>query len=72
MKISIAIIARDNDDVLEATLESVKSFIDEIVVVDTGSVDGTISVAKACGATVYDFPWINDFSAYKLLWAFTR
>jgi len=71
MKISLAIIARDNDDVIESTLRSVEAFVDEIVVVDTGSADGTISVAKSCGASVYEFEWINDFSAARNL-AFSK
>jgi len=65
MKISLAIIARDNDDVIESTLRSVETFVDEIVVVDTGSVDGTISVAERCGAKIHHFEWIDDFSAAR-------
>ena len=65
MEWSLAMIARNNEDVIGSTLECVKSFIDEIIVVDTGSTDNTISVAKEHGATVYEFDWIDDFSAAR-------
>jgi glycosyltransferase involved in cell wall biosynthesis len=36
-----------------------------VIVVDTGSTDKTIDIAKACGAKVFDFPWTGDFSAAR-------
>ena len=44
------------------SLDSVKGCVDEIVVVDTGSTDNTIEVAKSYGAKVFESPWNNDFS----------
>ena len=44
------------------SLDSVKDYVDEIVVVDTGSTDNTIEVAKSYGAKVFESPWNNDFS----------
>lgn len=65
MKWSLAMIARNNEDVLGQTLSCVKEFIDEIIVVDTGSTDRTIEVAKEHGAQVYEFEWIDDFAAAR-------
>ena len=65
MRWSLAMIVRDNENVIGQTLESVKDFIDEIIVVDTGSTDNTKAVAEKYGAIVYDFPWIDDFSAAR-------
>ena len=65
MKWSLAMIARNNEDVIGRTLASVKEFIDEIIVVDTGSTDNTISVAEAHGAKIYNFEWIDDFAAAR-------
>ena len=65
MKWSLAMIARNNEDVIGQTLESVKEFIDEIIVVDTGSTDNTISVAESYGAKIYEFEWIDDFAAAR-------
>lgn len=47
---------------LPQCLASVRGLVDEIIVVDTGSVDRTREIALAAGAKVYDFPWGNDFS----------
>ena len=65
MKWSLAIIARNNENTIGQTLESVKLFIDEIIVVDTGSTDKTKEVAESHGATTYDFEWIDDFAAAR-------
>lgn len=65
MLLSLAMIVRDNESVLAQTLESVKGIVDEIVIVDTGSTDGTKAVAEKYGAVIYDFLWIDDFSAAR-------
>lgn len=46
-------------------LEHMKGAVDEIVIVDTGSKDGTLEIAKQAGVKVYQVPWKNDFSAAK-------
>jgi tetratricopeptide (TPR) repeat protein len=48
--------------VLDACLESVRGVVDEIVVVDTGSDDGSIEIARRHGATVYEHAWTGDFA----------
>ncbi len=45
-----------------ACLDSVKDFVDEIVVLDTGSSDGTVAIAEAAGARVEKLPWPGDFA----------
>ena len=63
--ISLCMIVRDSQDSLVAALESAQPFVDEIVVVDTGSEDATIEVAKQHDAAVFEFPWCDDFSAAR-------
>ena len=46
-------------------LESVRGIFDEIVVVDTGSVDRTREIAREFGARVFEFAWIDDFAAAR-------
>lgn len=50
---------------LPALIESVKGAVDETHITDTGSTDGTVDIAKALGATVHHFEWINDFAAAR-------
>lgn len=55
-------IVRDEEEHLAQCLESARSACDEIIVVDTGSVDGTREIALSFGARVFDQPWTGDFS----------
>jgi tetratricopeptide (TPR) repeat protein len=57
-------IVRDEEGMLPAALASAGG-VDEIVVVDTGSRDGTREVAMAAGAHVVEFPWCDDFAAAR-------
>ncbi len=50
--LSLSMIVRNEQERLEACLDSVKAFTDEMVIVDTGSTDNTIAIAKAAGARV--------------------
>jgi glycosyltransferase involved in cell wall biosynthesis len=58
-------IVRDEEAVLEECLRSILGVADEIVVVDTGSTDGSKRIAERFGARVVDFPWRDDFSAAR-------
>jgi tetratricopeptide (TPR) repeat protein len=62
-RISLCIIARDEEEMLPGCLESVRGAVDEIVLVDTGSRDATAAIARAAGARVFHHPWKDDFSA---------
>jgi glycosyltransferase involved in cell wall biosynthesis len=63
--ISLCMIVKNEEDILGRCLEGFKDIVDEMIVVDTGSTDKTIEVAKSYGAKVYEFEWINDFSAAR-------
>ncbi|MBS1703900.1 MAG: tetratricopeptide repeat protein [Armatimonadetes bacterium] len=65
IRISACLIAKNEEKVLAKCLDSLKSIVDEIVVVDTGSTDRTVDIAQSYGAIIGEFPWINDFSAAR-------
>lgn len=65
ISLSLCMIVKDEEKTLERCLNSVKTFIDEIIIVDTGSIDSTKEIAKKFGSKIYDFKWINDFSAAR-------
>ena len=65
ISLSLCMIVRDEEKTLKRCLDSVKSFINEIIIVDTGSKDKTKEIAKSFNSKIYDFKWINDFSAAR-------
>lgn len=65
MKLSLCMIVKNEEDVLERCLKSAKPFADEIIIVDTGSTDKTKNIAKKYTSKIYDFKWIDDFSAAR-------
>jgi glycosyltransferase involved in cell wall biosynthesis len=69
--LSLAMIVRNEGQTIERVLDCAKAFADEMVVVDTGSTDDTIAKAKAKGAQVHYFSWIDDFAAARNL-SFSR
>ncbi len=64
-RLSVAMIVRDEQDVLCESIESIATIADEIVVLDTGSADRTPELAAQLGATVHRIPWECDFSAAR-------
>ncbi|MBP2630534.1 MAG: glycosyltransferase [Firmicutes bacterium] len=65
MKISACVIAKNEEENLTVCLESLQKIADEIIVVDTGSTDNTMTIAKQLKANVYSYAWENDFAAAK-------
>jgi len=63
--ISLCMIVKDEEDTIGRCLESVKDIVDEIIIVDTGSSDRTKEVAGSFTSKIYDFEWIDDFSAAR-------
>ena len=64
-RISLCMIVKDEESVLARCLESAKGHVDEIVIVDTGSTDRSMEIARDFGATVLEHPWGNDFAAAR-------
>lgn len=64
MNLSVALIVKDEEEFLPGCLASVQD-ADELIVVDTGSTDGTVEIAESFGAKVFTFEWQDDFAAAR-------
>lgn len=65
MRISLCMIVKNEETVIGRCLDSVKGIFDEIIIVDTGSVDKTKEICKKYTEKIYDFIWNDDFSAAR-------
>ncbi|MEI1377613.1 tetratricopeptide repeat protein [Nostoc sp. UHCC 0926] len=65
MKLSLCMIVKNESATLPKCLNSVRKVVDEMVVLDTGSIDRTPNIAQQLGAKVHHFKWCNDFSAAR-------
>lgn len=64
-RLSLCMIARDEERWIARCLESVRGVADEMIVVDTGSRDLTPDLAERCGARVYACAWNDNFAAAR-------
>lgn len=63
--ISLCMIVKNEEAVLERCLDSIADLMDEIIIVDTGSTDRTKEIASKYTTKIYDYQWTNDFSAAR-------
>ena len=64
-RLALVVIARNEARAIERCLSSARQWVDEMVVLDTGSTDDTVALARGCGARVHHFDWVDDFSAAR-------
>lgn len=64
-EISLCMIVKNEEKVLARCLDSIVDLMDEIIIVDTGSTDRTKEIAGKYTDKIYDFEWIDDFSAAR-------
>lgn len=65
IEISLCMIVKNEEKILARCLDSVADLVDEIVIVDTGSTDATKKIAANYTDKIYDFTWVDDFSAAR-------
>ena len=63
--VSLCMIVKNEEQILQRCLDSLAGLMDEIIIVDTGSTDTTKQIASKYTNQVYDFVWVNDFSAAR-------
>jgi glycosyltransferase involved in cell wall biosynthesis len=63
--LTLCMIVKNEEQTLRDCLKSVRGMVDEIVIIDTGSTDNTLAIAKEFNAKIGYFDWINDFSAAR-------
>ncbi len=64
-RLSVCLIVKNEEQFLAQCLKSVRGFASQIVVVDTGSTDRTVEIAREFGAEIYSFAWCDDFAAAR-------
>lgn len=64
-RIALVMIARDEAASIAQCLASVRGHVDEMIVLDTGSTDATMAIARDHGALVFQWAWRDDFSAAR-------
>ena len=62
MKISACYIVKNEEKNLSKSIESLIKSVDELIIVDTGSTDQTIEIAKSFNAKIINYEWKDDFS----------
>jgi len=63
--VSACMIVKDEEELLPGCLDSIRDWVDEIVIVDTGSSDRTVEIAQSYGARIFHQPWEGNFSKHR-------
>jgi len=63
--ISLCMIVKNEETTLEQCLQSIQGIPDEIIIVDTSSTDNTKKIAQKFTKHIYDFQWVDNFSAVR-------
>lgn len=63
--ISLCMIVKNEEKILARCLDSIAELMDEVIIVDTGSTDKTKEIAAQYTDKIYDFTWVDDFSAAR-------
>lgn len=62
---ALVMIARNEARCIARCLRSLRPWVDEMIVLDTGSTDDTVAIARTEGAQVHHFEWVDDFAAAR-------
>jgi GT2 family glycosyltransferase/glycosyltransferase involved in cell wall biosynthesis/Tfp pilus assembly protein PilF len=65
LRLSVCLITKNEENFLAQCLASVRTIASQIIVVDTGSTDRTVEIARNHGAEIQQFAWCDDFSAAR-------
>lgn len=65
IEISLCMIVKNEGEQLRRCLDSYKELVEEIIIVDTGSWDDTVQIAREYTQKVHRFEWIDDFAAAR-------
>ena len=64
-RLTVCVIVKNEERFLGKCLASIKGVADQLIVVDTGSTDRTVDIAREAGAEIHTFAWCDDFSAAR-------
>jgi len=64
-RLSLCMIVRNNETTIRPCLESIRPWVDEMIIVDTGSTDSTPRICEELGAQLFHWAWRDDFSAAR-------
>jgi len=63
--VSACLIVKNEEDLLDGCLTSIRDWVDEIILVDTGSTDRTVEIAENYGAKIFHQEWEGNFSKHR-------